>query len=89
MEVLTFEYEGSNGFQERTLVVQVSPGTMYAGTDISELDPESQAEYIVALKELHAKYVEDLIVLNNTYDLAHRYRMFKPGKMIGVRTEKI
>lgn len=90
--MLTLSFEYTNKQQQsskRVLVAHVTPNTMYAGTDISELDPETQVLYISELNKVQSVYLQEIEKLNTRYDLKYRYRQFKPELMTNVVKEQI
>lgn len=90
MITLAFTYTKADGStSERVLVPDVIPNKMYEGTDISELSVEEQGLFLQERVKLHNKYIDDVMDLERTYDLKHRYRRFDPNKMTNVIREAI
>lgn len=90
MEVLTFKYtDAKNKVTVRTLVTLASPHTMYAGIDISELEPTDRVLYAEAAKKLKEKYTQEMAQLTADFDLNYRYRHFKPENMANIIVETI
>lgn len=82
MKLLTFGYTKESGdSSNRTLLVFSAPTDKYAGIDLSELDPEEAQAFVVKANTLRDKYLSDLNILQNSYDLKFRYRQFIPKGM--------
>lgn len=90
MQVCTFDYKNAKGISStRVLVPVVKPSTMYAGIDISELDPEAQALFVTEFEQAHQDYLNHIQSLQNKFDLNYRYRQFKIENMTNLSTETI
>lgn len=78
MKTITFSYtKKDNSTSERTLLALTTPGNdKYAGVDVTDLDPNSAAEFIARAKMLHEDYVVSLRSLQEEFDLSHNYRQF-------------
>ncbi len=82
MKTITFYYTKKDGStSERTLLALVTPGNMYAGIDLSSLDPESGAEFVRRYEELHADFMAEVKELQAEFDLKHNYRQFLESGM--------
>lgn len=82
MKTITFTYTKPDGsVSERTLLVLVSPGDMYAGIDISPLPPEIGAEFVNRYEQLHADFLAEVASLQDEYDVKHNYRQFKKDRI--------
>lgn len=90
MQVLTFKYtDAKKKVTERTLVAYSSPQPFYAGTDISELEPAEQTEFVNAARKAREKYLQEMTALADQFDLNYRYRQFKPENMANITLESI
>ena len=90
MKTITFKYTKADGKQsDRVVVVSNEPNKFYSGTDISELAVEEQGEYIAAVATAKELYLEMLKKINDTFDLNHNYRQFKPENMADIVAEDI
>ena len=90
MQLNTFTYTKADGTtSKRVLATMHSPTKFYSGTDISELSTEDQALYLVELDKLHSTFTEQVLQLNNKFDLNHRYRQFDASKITDLKTETI
>ncbi|NDB57391.1 hypothetical protein EB001_02900 [bacterium] len=85
MKTLTFKYTKADGsVSYRTLLVMVSPNTMYEGLDISELEPLEMADVEVEINKAYSKYLSDIADIKQEFDIKHNYRRFDPSKMTEV-----
>lgn len=90
MQIITFKYTKSDGSTtERVLLPFTTPGKMYAGMDISELDTEDQAFYITEVEKAKAEYTEKLAQIARDFDMQHRYRQFKEENMSDVKVDTV
>lgn len=90
MKTLSFSYTKADGkTSNRVIVVSNEPNKFYSGTDITELDAEDQGAYIAAVATAKELYLDMLKNINNTFDLNHNYRQFKPEGMADIVTEEI
>lgn len=90
MLIYCFKYTDAKGrTSNRVLAPFIVPGTMFAGTDISELEPVDQAMYAEAISKAKDKYVKEIEQINADFDVKHRYRQFKPEQMANITTEDI
>lgn len=88
--VYTFNYTDAKGKKSRrVLLTHYVPSTMYAGTDITELDEEQRGLFSVAVDAAKAKYAEELQRLHEEFDLKHRFRQFKQENMTDIVKESI
>ena len=82
MKTLTFKYTKADGsVSYRTLLVMVSPSTMYEGLDISELESADQAEFESLMSSAYNNYINEINTLKEEFDIKHSYRRFDPKKM--------
>jgi len=82
MKTLTFKYTKADGsISYRTLLVMVSPNTMYEGLDISELEALEMADVEVEMKKAYSRYLSDIADIKQEFDIKHNYRRFDPNKM--------
>jgi len=85
MKTLTFKYTKADGsVSYRTLLVMVSPNTMYGGLDISELEPLEMADVEVEINKAYNRYLSDIADIKQEFDIKHNYRRFDPSKMTEV-----
>lgn len=77
MKTLTFKYTKRDGsVSERTLQAFTQPTDKYFGIDVSELDPETAAEFIAEMRTLEDEYKEFQAVIIAKYELYNSYRQF-------------
>lgn len=82
MKTLTFKYTKADGSTSyRTLLVMVSPNTMYEGMDISELEPVDMAEVEIEMDKAYKMYLNEINDIKEEFDIKHNYRRFDPKKM--------
>lgn len=82
MKTLTFKYTKTDGsVSYRTLLVMVSPNTMYEGLDISELEPAEMADVEIQMNAAYQIYLNEISSIKEEFDIKHSYRRFDPNKM--------
>ena len=86
MKTITFNYTKKDGStSERTLLVMVSPGgDKYAGIDMSDVDPDTAAQFANEAEEAHDGYIALMQEIQARYDLKHNYRQFLESGMNNV-----
>jgi len=85
MKTLTFKYTKADGsVSYRTLLVMVSPNSMYEGLDISELEPLEMADVEIEINKAYNRYLSDIADIKQEFDIKHNYRRFDPSKMTEV-----
>ena len=85
MKTLTFKYTKADGsVSYRTLLVMVSPNTMYEGLDISELEPLEMADVELEIGKAYNRYLNEIADIKEEFDIKHNYRRFDPSKMTEV-----
>ena len=88
MKTLTFTYTKKDGsVSDRTILALSEPkpaSDKYAGIDITGIDPDTAAEFVIRYEELHTKYLEDVAKLQAEFDLKHKYRQFFESGMSDV-----
>lgn len=90
MNILTFKYTKADGKEsQRTLVVSAEPTKLYAGTDISELEPCDMVMYCEELQKAKEEYLAAVTDINAQFDLNHSYRQFKPECMSNIVKESL
>lgn len=88
MKIKEFTYTKANGdVSKRTLIVTREPRTNIAGIDVTALDFEDYASFIVEVDILLCKQFDEMKELTAKYDLTHNYRQFTPANMSDVTTE--
>lgn len=88
MKVKEFTYTKPTGeVSQRTLIELVSPTEHIEGIDVSELDMDTYADFVVQLKQLEGAIYSARMELYADYDLQHNYRRFVPARMTNVTTE--
>ncbi len=88
MKVKTFTYTKTGGdISQRVVLELVTPSTFMEGIDMSELDTEEQACFMVSANQLMDEYKAKMAALQIEYDLKHNYRRFDPLKMTEVNEE--
>ena len=88
MKIKEFTYTKPNGdVSTRTLVELVSPTEHVEGIDISELDMDTYADFMVKLNALEQDIAQKRNQLYSDFDLSHNYRRFVPNRMTNVTTE--
>jgi hypothetical protein len=81
MELREFTYTKSGAkpsTSQRAVLVLSLPNPHLRGYDISELDPDASAEFVMECKRVHTEYLAQLNALAEAYDLKHNFRQFKP-----------
>lgn len=82
MKTLTFKYTKADGsVSYRTLLVMVSPDSMYEGLDISELEPTEMADLEIQMNAAYQIYLNEISSIKEEFDIKHSYRRFDPKKM--------
>lgn len=77
MLTLAFDYTKADGsVSKRVITPHIMPGTMYAGTDISELSFEDRIRFASAMNKLADEHAAKLAEINAEFDLNDRYRQF-------------
>lgn len=90
MNIITFKYTKADGkTSQRTLLVSAEPTKLYAGTDISVLEPADQVSYCNEVALAKEVYLAALKKINDEYDLNFNYRQFKPECMNDIVREDI
>lgn len=90
MKVLEFNYTKANGMQsERTVMVLQQPGEHYEGIDLSELDTESQVDFVAEYNQLYDQFRQQQLNLMAKFDLEHKYRKFIASNMQAVKVEHV
>ena len=90
MNILTFKYTKSDGkVSNRTIVVSAEPTHLFAGTDISSLEPYDMAIYAERANMYKTAYLENIKALNDEFDLTFNYRQFKPECMSEIVREAV
>lgn len=85
MKTLKFTYTKENGQQsERVLYLTKEPGTLFSGVDLSELDINSQANFIKEMQDAKEIYDEMVAQIHAEFDTKHRYRNFIPARMTNI-----
>ena len=88
MKIKEFTYTKPNGdVSQRALVELVSPTEHVEGIDVSELDSDQYAQFILQLKQLEDELYQRRMELYADFDLSHNYRRFVPARMTNVTTE--
>lgn len=88
MKIKEFTYTKPNGdVSQRALVELVSPTEHVEGIDVSELDSDQYAQFILQLKQLEDEVYQRRMELYADFDLSHNYRRFVPARMTNVTTE--
>lgn len=87
MKTINFTYTKVDGKQSnRMLVVANEPTKFVSGTDISELEPVDQVQYVEEVKKAKEIYLEMLKQINCEFDVERNFRQFKPECMSDVVT---
>ena len=90
MKLKEFTYTKANGdVSKRALLVTQEPRTNVAGIDITSMDFDGYADFIIEVDNLFSKHQAELAELTARYDLTHNYRQFIPANMVDVTTETI
>lgn len=85
METLTFTYTKTNGsVSDRLLLVLTRPSDMYAGIDLSDIDPIEAAKFVAKYEDMYNDFLENVKTLQNQFDLKHSYRQFHADKMTDI-----
>ena len=87
MKTINFTYTKADGKQSnRMVVVSNEPTKFVSGTDISELEPVDQVQYVEEVIKAKEIYLEMLKQINSEFDVEHNYRQFKPECMSDIVT---
>lgn len=90
MKLVEFLYTKENGTQSQRAVVEVlQPNKYFEGVDVSELDEESFADFVVEYRLLKEAQHKAVLELLNKHDLASNYRRFLPERMTETTTEYV
>ena len=90
MLILTFDYTKADGSSStRVIAPHFSPGTMYAGTDISELSCEDRVKFANALDTLADEHAAKVAAVIDRFDINHRYRQFKADGVSNLKRDFI
>lgn len=90
MNILTFKYTKADGKESnRVLVVSAEPTKLYAGTDISSLEPYDMALYAEKVNKAKEAYLVALESINEEFDMNFNYRQFKPECMSNITKEEV
>lgn len=88
MKIKEFLYTKPNGeTSHRTLVELLAPCEHYEGIDVSALDMDSYAQFVVLLNQLENEIYQKRSELYHKFDLSQNYRKFVPSRMTEVTTE--
>lgn len=88
MQIKAFTYtKNPKDISKRSLLVLNEPNTMCRGHDISELSDEQQAELAFKYSKLKDRYLAEVAILLEEYDVSNSYRQFNPTKMTDVSVE--
>ena len=88
MKIKEFTYTKPNGdVSSRALVELVSPTEHIEGIDVTGLDSDQYAHFILELKQLEDELYARRLSLYADFDLVHNYRRFVPARMTNVTTE--
>lgn len=88
MKIKEFLYSKPNGeTSHRTLIELVTPTEHYEGIDVSALDMDSYAEFVLELNQLESEVYAKRAALYDKFDLNQNYRRFVPSRMTNVTTE--
>lgn len=89
-QIYSFKYTDVKGrVTDRVLMASVVPGTMYAGTDITELDEEQRGLFIAEVDEAKDRFAKEMQAIIDKHDLNYKYRQFRSEKMTDVTKETI
>lgn len=90
MKVLEFNYTKANNKQsERVVMMLEQPVEHYQGIDLTELDVESQVDFVAEYNQLYDQFRQQQLNLLAKFDLEHKYRKFTPSNMHDVKVEYV
>lgn len=88
--IYSFKYTDAKGkVTDRVLMAHVLPSTMYAGTDITELDEEQRGLFIAEVDEAKDRFAKEMQAIIDKHDLNYKYRQFRSEKMTDITKETI
>lgn len=88
MKLVTFKYVKPNGEVSNREVVEVSPASkFFEGYDVSEMSPDTFAQFSVELNTLRDMHKQEMLNLISKFDLVHDYKRFVPERMSEVTQE--
>ena len=88
--IYSFKYTDAKGkVTDRVLMAHVLPSTMYAGTDITELDEEQRGLFIAEVDAAKDKFAKEMQAIIDKHDLNYKYRQFRSEKMTDITKETI
>ena len=88
--IYSFKYTDARGkVTDRVLMAHVLPSTMYAGTDITELDEEQRGLFIAEVDAAKDKFAKEMQAIIDKHDLNYKYRQFRSEKMTDITKETI
>jgi hypothetical protein len=86
MKTIQFTYTKEDGsVSQRIVHLTKEPGTMFAGVDISEMDLNSQANYVNEMKNAEEIYKEMIAQINAEFETKHKYRNFIAARMTDIK----
>lgn len=90
MKVLEFNYTKANNKQsERVVMMLEQPVEHYQGIDLTELDVESQVDFVAEYNQLYDQFRQQQLNLLAKFDLENKYRKFTPSNMHDVKVEYV
>ncbi len=85
MKVMSFTYTKDNSStSHRDLLVLTEPSTNVFGIDITCLDAEEQGQFVAQMEIIEQQRKHQVDTLMLAFDIAHRYRSFKPANISDV-----
>ena len=90
MKFIKFDYTDlKNKTTHREALVVQEPTDKVACIDLSELNPETQAEFIAQYDAIRNTFLEQVKALQKTFEVQHRYRQFFPDRMCDLLEEEV
>ncbi len=90
MKIMEFTYTKANGTEsERAVMVTNQPTEHVEGIDLSELDTESQVDFVEAYNKLFDEFRQQQLNLMSQFDLEHNFRRFAAGQMTNIKVEYV
>jgi hypothetical protein len=90
MKFIKFQYTDlKNKVTQREALVIQEPTDKVSCIDVSEIDPQSQAEFALRYEAIRQSFLEQVNALQKTFEVQHRYRQFFPDKMVVTEEEEL
>jgi hypothetical protein len=90
IKIADFTYTKASGeASERTVAMLSEPGANLKGVDVTNMDTDDFARFVVDYKELAIKHKKELMDLLAEHEVTHNFRQFKPSNITNITTQEI